>query len=53
MFRPNCRAIFWLVFEQAECTVHNVFNLCDFVLQELVKIIVVCNIKLCYKEYVI
>jgi len=26
MFRPNCRAIFKLVFEQVECTLDNAFN---------------------------
>jgi len=45
MFRPNCRAIFRLIFEQLECTIDNAFNLRDLVLQELVKIIVVCYIK--------
>jgi len=45
MFRPNFRAIFRLIFEQVECTVDNAFNLRDLVLQELVKIIVVCYIK--------
>ena len=30
---------------QVECTVDNAFNLRDLVLQELVKIIVVCYIK--------
>jgi hypothetical protein len=45
MFRPNCSAIFRLIFEQLECTVDNAFNLRDLVLQELVKIIVVCYIK--------
>jgi len=44
MFRPNCRAIFRLIFEQVECTVDNAFNLRGIVLQELVKIIVVCYI---------
>jgi len=44
MFRPNCRAVFRLIFEQVECTVDNAFNLRDIVLQELVKIIVVCYI---------
>jgi hypothetical protein len=41
MFRPNCRAIFRLIFEQVECTVYNAFSLRELVLQELVKIIVV------------
>jgi len=45
MFRPNCRAIFRLIFEQVECTIDNAFSLRDLVLQELVKIIVVCYIK--------
>ena len=45
MFRPNCTAIFRMVFEQVECTVDNAFNLRDLVLQELVKITVVCYIK--------
>jgi hypothetical protein len=45
MFRPNCRAILRLVFEQVECTIDNAFNLRDLVLQELVKISVVCHIK--------
>jgi hypothetical protein len=42
MFQPNCRAIFSLIFEMVECTIDNAFNLWDLVLQELVKIIVVC-----------
>jgi hypothetical protein len=45
MFRPNCRAIFRLIFEQVECTIENAFNLRDLVLQEFVKLIVVCYIK--------
>ena len=45
MFRPNCRAIFRLIFEQVECTIDNAFSLRDFVLQELVKIIVVYFIR--------
>jgi len=45
MFRPNCRAISRLIFEQVECTIDSAFNLRDFVLQELVKIIVVYYIK--------
>ena len=45
MFRPNCRAIFRLIFEEVECTVDNAFNLRDIVLKELVKIIVLCCIK--------
>jgi hypothetical protein len=44
MFRPNCRATFRLIFEQVECTI-DVFSLRDLVLQELVKIIVVCYVK--------
>jgi len=38
-------AIFRLIFEQVECTIDNAFNLHDLILQELVKIIVVCYIK--------
>ena len=34
MFRPNCRAIFRLIFEQVECTIDNALNLQDLVLQE-------------------
>jgi hypothetical protein len=45
MFWPNFRAIFRLIFEQVECTIDNAFNLRDLILQELVKIIVVCYIK--------
>ena len=45
MFRPSCSAIFRLIFEQVEFTIDNAFNLQDLVLQELVKIIVVCYIK--------
>jgi hypothetical protein len=45
MFRPNCRAIFRLIFEEMECTIDNAFNLRDLVLQELVKIDEVCHIK--------
>jgi hypothetical protein len=41
MFWPNCRVIFWLIFEYMECTFDNGFNLRDLVLQELGKIIVV------------
>jgi len=41
MFRPNCRAIFRVIFEKVECTIDNAFNLRDLVLQELVKIIAV------------
>ena len=45
MFRPNCRAIFRLIFEQVECTIDNAFNLRDLLfVQELVKIIVACYI---------
>jgi len=39
MFRPNCRAIFRLIFEQMECTIDNAFNLGDIILQEWVEII--------------
>ena len=46
MFRPNFRANFRLIFEWAECAIDNAFNLRDLVLQELVKIIAVCYIKL-------
>jgi len=42
MFFPNCRVIFRLIFEQVECTTDNAANLQDFVLQELVKIVVCC-----------
>ena len=45
MFRPNCRAIFRLIFEQVECAVNNAFNLRDLVLQGLVKIVVLCYTK--------
>ena len=45
MFRPNCRAIFRLIFEQVECAVNNAFNLRDLVLQGLVKIVVLCYMK--------
>jgi len=45
MFRSNCRAVFRLIFEQVDCTIDNALNLRDIVLQELVKIIVVCCIK--------
>jgi len=45
MFRPNCRAIFRLIFEQVEYTIDYGFNLRDLVLQELVKIITVYYIK--------
>ena len=45
MFWPNCRAIFRLIFEEVECTIDNAFSLRDLVLQELVKIIVVCFIR--------
>jgi len=44
MFLHNCRTTFRLIFEQVECTI-DVFSLRDLVLQELVKIIVVCYIK--------
>ena len=45
MFRPNCSAIFRLIFEQVQCTIDNAFNLRDLLLQELVKIIVECYIR--------
>jgi len=45
MFRPNCNTIFRPIFEQVECRIDNAFNLRDLVLQELVKIIVICYIK--------
>jgi len=48
MFRPNCRAIFRLIFEKVECTIDNAISLRDLVLQELVKIIVVCYIEYIY-----
>jgi len=41
MFRPKCKAIFRLIFEQVECTIDNAFNLRDLAVQEMVKIIVV------------
>jgi hypothetical protein len=44
-FSPICRAILRLIFEQVECTIDTAFNLRDLVLQELVKIIVVCYKK--------
>jgi hypothetical protein len=43
MFRPNCRAIFKLIFRQVECTIDNAFNLRELVLQKLVKIIKLKN----------
>ena len=45
MFRPNCRSIFRLIFEQVEYTIDNAFNLRNLVLQELVKINFACYIK--------
>jgi hypothetical protein len=45
MFRPNCRAIFRLIFEEVECKIDTAFNLRDAAKQELVKIIVVYYIK--------
>jgi len=45
MFRPICRAIFRLIFEQVECAVDNAFSLRDLVLQGLAKIIVVYYMK--------
>jgi len=44
-FRPNSRAIFWLIFEQVVCKTDNDFNLRNLLLQELAKIIVVCYTK--------
>jgi len=38
MFRPNCRAIFRLIFEKVECTIVNIFNVRNLVSQELVEI---------------
>jgi hypothetical protein len=38
-FGPICRPIFRLILRHVECTIDNVFNLCDLVLEELVKII--------------
>jgi len=45
MFLPSCRVIFRLIIEQQEWTIDYAFNLRDLVLQELVKIIVVCYVK--------
>jgi len=45
MFRPNCRAIFRLIFEQVQRTIDNAFNLRDLALQELVNIIVIRYVK--------
>jgi hypothetical protein len=39
-----CRATFRPIYEQMECTINTAFNVGDLVLQELVKIIVVCYI---------
>jgi hypothetical protein len=41
-FGPFCGAIFRLIFEQVDGTIGDAFNLRDFVLQELVTIIVEC-----------
>jgi len=38
MFRPNCRAIFRLIFEQVECTIDNAFNLRDLIRSRITKI---------------
>jgi len=38
-------AIFRLIFEQVECAIDSASKLRDLVLQELVKIVVVCYIK--------
>jgi len=43
MFRPNCSAIFRVIFEQVLCTVDNAFSVRDLMLQELVKINFVIN----------
>ena len=32
MFRPNCKAIYRLIFKQVECTIDKAFNLRDVVL---------------------
>jgi hypothetical protein len=53
MFRPNCRAIFRLIFEKVECTTDNVFNLRDLVLQELVKITVVTILYIYILYYIL
>jgi hypothetical protein len=45
MFRYNCRAIFRQIFEKVKFTIDNALNLRDLILQELVKVIVVCYIK--------
>jgi len=45
MFWPNCRAILRLIFRQVESTIDNAFNLQDLVLQELVKMFVLCCMK--------
>jgi hypothetical protein len=49
-FGPICRAIFRRILEQLECKIDNDFNLRDLVLQEVVKIILVCymiEIRMC------
>jgi len=48
MFRPDCMAIFRLIFEKVECIIDNAFNLRDLILQELVKIIVVTILYIFY-----
>ena len=45
MFRPNCRAIFRLIFEHVECTIDNTFNSRDLALEVFVKLIVLGYIK--------
>jgi len=45
MFRPNCRAIFRLIFERVKRKIGNAYELQGLVLQELIKIIAVCYIK--------
>jgi len=45
MFRPNSRTIIRLIFDYVDCTIDNAFNLRDLVLQQLVKITVVCYVK--------
>ena len=45
IFQPNSRAIYRLIFKKLECTIDHTFNLRDLVLKELVKIIVICDIK--------
>ena len=45
MFQPSCRAIFRLITEKWSVQYDNDLNLRDFVLQEFVKIIVICLIQ--------